>query len=265
MTSPHTPFHQGVARGTKAIVTAGGAGIGRTVAETLASHGASVHVCDVSEDALDALGRARPEIGSSQADVSDSVQVDQYFSEAVAALGGLDVLVNNAGIAGPTARVDEIEPSEWDRTVAVNLSGVFYCARVAVRHLRESDNAAIINMASVAGRLGYAFRTPYAATKWGIVGLTQSLAKELGPDGIRVNAILPGIVEGPRMDGVIAARARATGTTFEETRALYLETISLRRMVGPQDIAGMVLFLCSPAGRNVSGQSLSVCGNVETL
>ena len=197
--------------------------------------------------------------------MSDSVQVDQYFSQAVKALGGLDVLVNNAGIAGPTARVDEIEPFEWDRTVAVNLSGQFYCARVAVPHLRKSDNAAIINMASVAGRLGYAFRTPYAATKWGTVGLTQSLAKELGPDGIRVNAILPGIVEGPRMDGVIEARARATGMTFEETRAMYLETVSLRRMVGPQDIAGMVLFLCSPAGRNVSGQSLSVCGNVETL
>ncbi len=265
MTLPNRPFHRRVVQGTRAIVTAGGAGIGRTIAKTLVSHGASVHVCDVSNDALSELGRERAEILSRQVDVSDPVQVDQYFSDAVEALGGLDVLVNNAGIAGPTARVDEIDPLEWDRTVAVNLSGQFYCARAAVRHLRKSCNAAIINMASVAGRLGYAFRTPYAATKWGIIGFTQSLAKELGPDGIRVNAILPGIVEGPRMDGVIDARARAIGKSFEETRAMYLETISLRRMVGPQDVADMVLFLCSPAGRNISGQSLSVCGNVETL
>ena len=265
MTLPRKPFDLRVAQGTRAIVTAGGAGIGRTIAETLDSHGATVHVCDVSDDALGTLGRERPEIFSKQVDVSDSMQVDQYFSDAVAALGGLDLLVNNAGIAGPTARVDEIDPSEWDRTVAVNLSGQFYCARSAVRHLRKSGSAAIINMASVAGRLGYAFRTPYAATKWGIIGLTQSLAKELGPEGIRVNAILPGIVEGQRMDGVIEARASAIGKSFEETRAMYLETISLRRMVSSQDVADMVLFLCSPAGRNISGQSLSVCGNVETL
>lgn len=262
---PRKPFHQRVAQGTRAIVTAGGAGIGRTIAETLVSHGATVHVCDVSTDALDALRREHPEVLSKRVDVSDSVQVDRYVSEAVEALRGLDVLVNNAGIAGPTARVEEIDPSEWDRTVAVNLSGQFYCARAAVPHLRKSENAAIINMSSVAGRLGYPFRTPYAASKWGIIGLTQSLAKELGPDGIRVNAILPGVVEGSRIDGVIEARANATGKTFEETRAMYLEAVSLRRMVGPQDVADMVLFLCSPAGRNVSGQSLSVCGNVETL
>ena len=265
MTLPHSSFHQRAVEGTRAIVTAGGAGIGRKIAETLVSHGASVHVCDISGEALETLQRECPQIDSKRADVSESAQVDQYFSEAVGTLGGLDVLVNNAGIAGPTARIEEIDPGEWNRTVAVNLSGQFYCARAAVRHLRKSSKAAIINMSSVAGRLGYAFRTPYAATKWGVIGLTQSLAKELGPDGISVNAILPGIVEGPRMDGVIEARASATGISIEEMRATYLETISLRRMVHPQNVADMALFLCSPAGRTVSGQSLGVCGNVETL
>ena len=120
-------------------------------------------------------------------------------------------------------------------------------------------------MASVAGRLGYAFRTPYAAAKWGIIGLTESLAKELGPEGIRVNAILPGIVAGPRMTRVIQARADAAQVDYATMESEFLGKVSLRRMVTAQDVADMVLFLCSPAGRNISGQSLSVCGNVETL
>jgi NAD(P)-dependent dehydrogenase (short-subunit alcohol dehydrogenase family) len=199
------------------------------------------------------------------ADVADVRQVDRFFDAALAAMGGLDVLVNNAGIAGPTAGVEDIDPAEWDRTVAINLNGQFYSARRAVPALRKTQDGAIINMSSVAGRLGYAFRTPYAATKWAIIGLTQSLAKELGPAGIRVNAILPGIVEGPRIERVISARAQATGVTYEAMEQEYLSKASLRRMVSAQDVANMVLFLCSPAGRNISGQSLSVCGNVETL
>jgi NAD(P)-dependent dehydrogenase (short-subunit alcohol dehydrogenase family) len=180
-------------------------------------------------------------------------------------MGGLDVLVNNAGIAGPTAGVEDIDPSEWDRTVAVNLNGQFYSARKAVPALRKTQDGAIINMSSVAGRLGYAYRTPYAATKWAIVGFTQSLAKELGPAGIRVNAILPGVVEGPRIERVISARAQATGIAYEAMEQEYKNKASLRRMVSAQDVANMALFLCSPAGRNISGQALSVCGNVETL
>ena len=152
-------------------------------------------------------------------------------------------------------------PADWRRTIDVNLTGQFYCARLAVPMLRKASDGAIINMASVAGRLGYAFRTPYAAAKWGIIGLTESLAKELGPEGIRVNAILPGIVAGPRMTHVIQARADAAQVDY----ATMESKVSLRRMVTAQDVADMVLFLCSPAGRNVSGQSLSVCGNVETL
>jgi NAD(P)-dependent dehydrogenase (short-subunit alcohol dehydrogenase family) len=149
--------------------------------------------------------------------------------------------------------------------VDVNLNGQFYCTRLATPLLREADEGAIINISSVAGRLGYAFRTPYAATKWAIVGLTKSLAIELGPVGIRVNAVLPGVVEGPRITRVIEARAEQLGLSYAEMEQRYLDKVSLRRMVSADDIAAMVLFLCSPAGRNVSGQALSVCGNVETL
>jgi NAD(P)-dependent dehydrogenase (short-subunit alcohol dehydrogenase family) len=131
--------------------------------------------------------------------------------------------------------------------------------------LKGAGGGAIINMSSAAGRLGYAFRTPYSAAKWGVIGLTQSLAKELGPANIRVNAILPGIVAGERMEGVIRARAQQMGTTFEAMKTTYLERVSLRRMVTAEDVAATVLFLVSSAGANISGQSIGVCGNVETL
>jgi NAD(P)-dependent dehydrogenase (short-subunit alcohol dehydrogenase family) len=180
-------------------------------------------------------------------------------------LGGLDLLVNNAGIAGPTAGIEDIDPDDWRRTVDINLNSYFYCARRATPLLKAAGDGAMINISSVAGRLGFAQRTPYAATKWAVVGFTQSLAKELGPDGVRVNALLPGIVEGPRIDRVIAARAEVAGVSFEDAEQTMLGNVSLRRKVSAQDIANMALFLCSPLGRNISGQALSICGNVETI
>jgi NAD(P)-dependent dehydrogenase (short-subunit alcohol dehydrogenase family) len=251
--------------GLRALVTAGGSGIGRVIAAALHEDGARVHVCDIAEATLAECRRVLPGIGTTCADVASEADVERLFAEVRRELGGLDVLVNNAGIAGPTGAIDELDPAAWRRTVDINLNGQFYCARLAVPMLRQSGEGVIINISSVAGRLGYAFRTPYSATKWAIVGLTKSLAIELGPSGIRVNSILPGIVEGPRMQGVISARAQQLGISKEAMEQRYLEKVSLRRMVSPDDVASMVLFLCSPAGRNISGQALSVCGNVETL
>jgi NAD(P)-dependent dehydrogenase (short-subunit alcohol dehydrogenase family) len=251
--------------GLRVLVTAGASGIGNAIARTLGEAGARVHICDISRAVLDECLAASPQLSGSLADVAEESDVARLFDDVEAQLGGLDVLVNNAGIAGPTGGIHEISTADWRRTIEVNLNGQFYCARLAVPMLRKAEEGAIINMASVAGRLGYAYRTPYAATKWGIVGLTQSLAKELGPGGIRVNAILPGVVAGPRIERVIQARAEAIGVNYETMEKEYLGKVSLRRMVSAQDVADMVLFLCSPAGRNISGQSLSVCGNVETL
>ncbi len=256
---------QGVLHGQSAVISAGAAGIGRAIADTLIGAGARVAVFDVSEAAVTDIKTAHPDVLARVVDVSDRTGVEAFFSEVAESFGGLDILVNNAGIAGPTAQIEDIDPTAWDATIAINLTGQFDCARLAAPHLKASKNGAIINIASVAGRLGYANRTPYAASKWAIVGFTKSLAIEMGPDGVRVNAILPGIVEGPRMDGVIQARADALGTNFDEMRDEYLGKISLRRMVSMQDVADMALFLCSPAGGNISGQALSVCGNVETL
>jgi NAD(P)-dependent dehydrogenase (short-subunit alcohol dehydrogenase family) len=252
--------------GLRVLVSAGAAGIGAGIARAFVESGAKVHVCDVDVNALDSITSELPGLTVTRADVSDAAQVDRLFADAGKALGGLDVLVNNAGIAGPTGGIDEMGAEEWQRTVDINLNGQYQLAHRAVPLLKASqNNACLIAMASVAGRLGYAYRTPYAATKWAIVGLVKSLAIELGPSGVRANAILPGIVEGERMNRVIAARADAVGVDFETMRAEYLGKISLRRMVSIDDIAAMALFLCTPAARNITGQAISVDGNVEYL
>lgn len=242
----------------RVLVTAGAAGIGQAITTALVEAGARVHICDVAPSAM-------PSVSSSLADVSSEADVDRLFDDVRAKLGGLDVLVNNAGIAGPTGKIEDLSLDDWRRTLDVDLTGQFLCARRAVPMLKEAGGGCIINMSSAAGRFGYAFRTPYAAAKWGVIGLTQSLAKELGPSNIRVNAILPGVIKGPRMEKVIRDRAEATGVPFETMEKQYLDRISLRRMTGPEDIAAMVVFLVSDAGRNISGQSLGVDGNVESL
>jgi NAD(P)-dependent dehydrogenase (short-subunit alcohol dehydrogenase family) len=250
-------------QGQRVLVTAGAGGIGLCITETLTALGARVAVCDVSDEALAAL---RPRVAAAiRADVSSESQVDTLFAETAAALGGLDALVNNAGIAGPTGGVEEIAPEDWRRCLDICLTGQFLCARRAVPMLKTAGGGSIVSMSSAAGRFGYAFRTPYSAAKWGVIGFTQSLAKELGPAGIRVNAILPGIIEGPRMESVIANRAKQVGVGHDEMKSRYLANISLRRMTSPYDVAAMVAFLLSDAGANVSGQSLGVDGNVETL
>ncbi|EWY42715.1 3-ketoacyl-ACP reductase [Skermanella stibiiresistens SB22] len=253
------------ANGQRALVTAGASGIGLAIAKALVEAGAKVHVCDVDEAALARCRETLPGVTASVADVSDEAAVDRLFQDLRGSLGGLDILVNNAGIAGPTAAIEDIDPADWRRCIDIDLTGQFLCARRAVPLLKQAGAGAIVNMSSVAGRLGYAFRTPYSAAKWGVIGLTESLAKELGPFGISVNAILPGIVAGPRIEKVIGARAEQVGVPYAEMEQEYLQKVSLRRMVTAEDVAGMVVFLASPAGRNVSGQSLSVCGNVENL
>jgi NAD(P)-dependent dehydrogenase (short-subunit alcohol dehydrogenase family) len=254
-----------LAAGLRVIVTAGASGIGRAISDLLIARGARVHICDVSDEFLDAFRAAQPQSQATKADVASEVDVERMFAEARASLGGLDALINNAGVAGPTGGVEEIAPADWRRTLDVCLTGQFLCAHHAVPLLKAAGGGAIVNMSSAAGRHGYAFRTPYSAAKFGVIGFTQSLAKELGPANIRVNAILPGIVEGPRMTNVIEARARQTNVSYEAMEKTYLERVSLRRMVTAGDVAATVAYLLSAAGRNISGQSLSVDGNVETL
>ena len=263
MTDFPDPF--ALAPGLRVLVTAGASGIGRAISDLLVARGARVHICDVSDEFLGEFRAAHRDAGATKADVASDHDVARLFAEAERALGGLDALINNAGVAGPTGGVEEIRPEDWRRTIDVCLTGQFLCAHHAAPILKAAGGGVIVNLSSAAGRFGYAFRTPYSAAKWGVIGLTASLAKELGPANIRVNAILPGIVEGPRMTGVIAARAKQTNVSYEAMEKTYLDRVSLRRMVTAGDVAASVAYLLSPAGRNISGQSIGVDGNVEAL
>jgi NAD(P)-dependent dehydrogenase (short-subunit alcohol dehydrogenase family) len=253
------------AKGLRVVVTAGAAGIGRAISATFVEHGARVHICDVDGAALAAFDREMPQVSQTRADVANAAEVERLFDDAQGALGGLDVLVNNAGIAGPTARVEDIRPEDWERCIAVDLNGMFYCTRKAMPLIKAAGGGSIINLSSIAGRFGFAMRTPYSAAKWAVVGFTQSLAVEAGPDGVRVNCIQPGIVEGERVERIMAAKAGQLGVSKDEVRARMVEGIAMKTTVTAQDIANTALFLASDAGRHISGQAISVCGGARYL
>ena len=199
-----------------------------------------------------------------ECDVSDDSEVRSMFTALDSDLGGLDVLVNNVGIAGPMGRVDSIDPDEFDECVRVNIGGTFRCTRHAAP-LLEKSGGSIINIVSTAGHYGYPLRSPYSASKWGIEGLTATWAMELAERGIRVNAICPGTVRGPRMESVIEREAATVGATVDEIRRGYEDQVSLRTLIDPADIADMAVFLAGDGARVISGQILSVDGNTETL
>ncbi len=248
-----------------ALITAGAAGIGRAIAEAFVSQGHRVHVCDIDQGAIDAFLQANPEAGATHADIADVVQVDQVFAELADRHGRLDILVNNAGIAGPTAHVEDIETTDWNHTIAVNLNGQFYCARRAVPMLKAVRGGSIINMSSSVAFSGCPMRAAYTAAKWAVIGFTKTLAMELGPDGIRVNAICPGSVEGPRIDAVIERDAQRRGIAAEEIRDLYLRQSSMRSFISAEDVANLAVFLASDAGAKISGQALGLDGHTESL
>lgn len=251
--------------GLRVLVTAGAGGIGLEIARAFVREGAKVHVCDIDEAALANIATSDPEVTRSRTDVSDRAAVARLFDEALGGLGGLDCLVNNAGIAGPTGRVEEIAPEDWDRTLAVNITGAFNCTRLAVPELKRSANPSIVNLSSAAGKFGFPLRSPYSASKWGVVGVTRTWAMELGEFGIRVNAILPGIVEGDRIRRVFEAKARERGVGMDEMMETALRQASIKELIQPGQLADMIVFLASPLGRTVSGQAISIDGGLESL
>ncbi|WP_029005936.1 SDR family oxidoreductase [Azorhizobium doebereinerae] len=251
--------------GLRTIVTAGAGGIGLEIASAFARAGARVEVCDVDEGALAALPQSDPAIAGSLCDVSDRASVQRFMDGALSRLGGLDVLVNNAGIAGPTGRVDQIDPEDWDRTLAVDITGHFNVTRLAVPALKASANPSIIGISSAAGRFGFPLRSPYAAAKWGVIGFIKSLAMELGEFGIRANAILPGSVDGPRIRSVFENKARERNLSMAEVQAMALSATSLKCLIPPRHLAHLAVFLASPVAGTISGQAIAVDGDLQML
>lgn len=243
------------------VITGAATGSGRAIATAFLDGGDRVHILDQDPD-LAARAAEADGFSATVGDVADRGAVEQLFSDARAEMGRIDVLVNNAGVAGPAAAVEDIDPEAWQRTMDVNITGAFLCTQQAVRVMRQGS---IVNIASTAGIMGYPWRAPYAASKWAMVGLTKTLAMELGGRGIRVNAVCPGSVAGDRIERVIAAEAEARNVTPEAVHDAYLRQSSLGRFIDPAEVAAVVVFLCSPAAATMNGQVLAVDGNTETL
>ena len=248
-----------------AIITAGAGGIGAAIAQSFVDIGINTHIVDIDRQALAAFQQSCPEIMGSRANVAKEDEVNAVVETHIKKFGGIDIMVNCAGIAGPTGFVEQVSLDDWNQCLAVNLDAVFmFCNRV-VPYMREQGEGSIINISSTAGWHGYPLRSPYAASKWGVIGLTKSLAMELGPAGIRANVICPGSISGDRMDRVIAAEAELKGISEFEVRDKYTKSCSLRTFIDAQDIADMALFLSSSASSRVTGQIMNVDGHLENF
>ena len=244
-----------------AFVTGASQGIGEEIAVTLADCGAKVALAARSggiygtADRIDAPERTL----AVETDVTDEESVREAIEATVGRFGGLDVLVNNAGIAGPTAPVECIDADEWKRMTDVKVFGPFVCLKHSVEHLRESDRGTVVNISSVGGKRPYENRSPYAAANMAMIGMSRTWAHELGDDGITVNTICPGPVSGPRIDRVIQAQADERGMSFEDVRDReYLSDLALSEFVEAEDVAEMIAYLASDAGRHVTAQDINV-------
>jgi len=244
----------------RVLVTGGGSGIGKVIAEHFAANGDKVFVTDLDERVL---AQCPGDWQTLAGDASDRDHMRDVFDQIQNVWGGIDVVCANAGTAGPTAKVEDIDPEEFSRCVRVNLESTFLAAKYAAPMMKAQRSGSILITTSTAGLNGFPNRAPYASAKWAVIGLMKTLAMELGPYNIRVNAIAPGCVEGPRIDGVIAREADAKNTTPEAIRAGYEAGVSMRSFVSADDIANMALFLAGDGARLVSGQVIAVDGHTE--
>ncbi|ACH39160.1 oxidoreductase, short-chain dehydrogenase/reductase family [Citrifermentans bemidjiense Bem] len=248
----------------RVLVTAGASGIGKEIASAYAATGAEVCVCDIDEKALDTAAKDISGLKTIVCDVSKPDDIKRMVTSAIEALGGLDVLVNNAGIAGPTAPVEDVDPDQWEAVMTVDVIGTFHVTRLCIPHLKKSAAGSIVVMSSLGGRFGYPNRSAYCTAKMGLIGFAKTLSRELGPYNIRVNAIAPGAVAGDRIERVLQGRASAEHKTLEEERSAAMSLQSLKRFVDPRDIAALILFLTSDAGKSISGQVLPIDNDAQT-
>ena len=247
------------------VVTAGASGIGKAIVQKFIDQHCNVFTCDISEQLIEEFKVDIPEAYIEKADVSDFSSMQRFYKSVSSKVDHIDLLVCNAGIAGPTSRVEDIEASDWDKTISVNLNGMFYALKCAIPFIKKADGGSIVLISSSAAWFGYPYRSPYSASKWAVLGLMKTLAMELGPSGIRVNAICPGSVKGPRIDAVVRNEAILREVLEKDVREGYERQVSMRSFVDASDIADMILFLASSHGKMVSGQAIGVDGHTETL
>ena len=248
---------------SKIIVTAGASGIGLAIAQKFLREGAQVFICDISAAALDEALNENPLLQGALANVGDPQSVENFFNAAVASLGGINVLVNNAGIGGPRAAVEDIEYSDWDDCILINLSGMFYCVKQVVPAMKQQGGGSIINISTSSAKTGLPNRLPYVASKVGVLGLSHNLARELGPDNIRVNTILPGLMDNPRGRALVANYAKENQIALDKAEQEFLKYISLKRWTQVEDIANTAYWLASDSARQITGQEIAVDGNCE--
>jgi NAD(P)-dependent dehydrogenase (short-subunit alcohol dehydrogenase family) len=249
----------------RVMITAAATGIGRAIALAFHNAGAKVHICDVNDEALAQFRKDYPSIPATHVDVQSETTIDAWFDTALTDLGGLDVMINNAGTKGPTAPIENVTAAEWRACLAVCLDAQFLCARRAAPVMKAQKSGLILNMSSNAGQFGFGNRTPYAAAKWGVIGLTKSLAIELGPYNVRCNAICPGAVAGDRINRVIEGETKLRGVGTQLVAAELVNGQSLARFVDAEEVANLALFLASPAAFMINGQDIAIDGHIETF
>lgn len=245
----------------RVLITAGASGIGWAIAQAFLDQDAKVHVMDIDADAVEDVVAKHAHLTGSVGDVSNPEHVRQALDDMRGAHGGLDALISNAGIAGPTAPVEEYDPEAWRSVVNVNLTGSFEVVRQAVPMLKENGQGTILVMSSLAGRFGYPNRIAYSTTKWGLVGFAKTLSLELGPHGITVNVLHPGAVKGPRLEQVFSGRAELSGRSTEEEKDLALANQAVKEFIDPADIGALAVFLAGPHARTISGQQFNIDGD----
>jgi len=247
----------------KVIVTAGASGIGLAVAQEFLKQKAEVFICDVDKETLDKVLSTHVGLKGAVADVGDADQVEAFFQQAISSMGGVDILVNNAGIGGPRDAIEDIDYTDWDNCIRINLSGMFYCIKQVVPVMKRQANGCIINISTSSANTGLPYRLPYVASKVGVLGLSHNLARELGEYGIRCNSVLPGLMDNPRGRFLVDKLAQKKGVSAQEAEQEYLKYISLRSWIKPSDIADTVCFLASSRAQKITGQEIAVDGNIE--
>jgi len=245
------------------VLTAGGGGLGRVIAEVFLSAGHNVHICDIDEDAVTQTLNENPGLHGTVTDVGSREQLRRMFQEARDWMGHVDVLVNNVGIAGPRAPVEEMPEDEWQKTIDTNLNSSFWGMKEVLPEMKLRKNGVIINITTSSTKTFPANRSIYNMTKYALEGLTLSVAKEVGPFNIRCNAVRPGMMNNERMRRVLRRVAVDLGKSEVEIFEGGLKYISMRTMVEMKEVADMVFFLASDAARHVTGQIIAVDGNAE--